>query len=80
MAHHYTFSVVKHPSVQKWGILATCSECGPQEIVETYESELLARQDLDTVVALYNDLYGDEDTTFKVDPRPTRVFPDVAII
>jgi len=80
MAHHYTFSVVKHPDRKMWGILATCSECGPQEIVEFYDSESQAREDLDFQVDTFTALYGDEDVTFKADRGPVKVFHNHPII
>jgi len=80
MAHHYTFSVVKHPQRKTWGILATCSECGPQEIVEIYDSPEAAYLDLDNQVASFETLYGDEDVTFRADRSPVKVFPHTAVI
>ena len=79
MAHHYTFTVVKNPARQQWGILATCSECGPQEIVEAYDSPDAAYADLDNQVALFETFYGDEETRFVASREPVKVFPATVV-
>ena len=75
MGHHYTFSVVKNPKRKQWGILATCSECGPQEIIEAYDSPEEAYDALDIQVDLFTAMYGSEDASFSADRGPVKEFP-----